>query len=205
MDISIVSGTYNRIKYLKQMVKSAKQSFANCHGLKYEFILVDGNSQDGTQQWCEDQPDITLIRHPELLGAVKAFNDGAFAATGEYVILANDDIEFLGQSVLNAWVYMQENKACGIGCFLQDRERQHMPDNHPDKYRVENMPVVRNGEQSSEPYGQVCIVPKWLGDSVLWWGDYLVTYGGDNEISSNRLFSNIFHKSYRYASVNISV
>ncbi len=166
------------------MVKSARQSFTNCHGLKYQFILVDGNSQDGTQQWCEDQPDIILIRHPELLGAVKAFNDGAFAATGEYVILANDDIEFLGQSVLNAWIYMQENKACGIGCFLQDRERQHMLDNHPDKYRVENMPVVRNGEQSSEPYGQVCIVPKWLGDSIGWWGDYLVTYGGDNEISS---------------------
>ncbi len=193
MDISIVSGTYNRIKYLKQMVKSARQSFANCYGLKYEFVLVDGSSQDGTQKWCNSQSDIVLIEHLSLLGAVKAFNDGAFAATGQYVILANDDIEFLGKSILNAWVYMQENKACGIGCFLQDRERQHMSDNHPDKYRVENMPVVRNGEQASEPYGQVCIVPKWLGDSVHWWGDYiktygfdktLITYGGDNEISS---------------------
>jgi hypothetical protein len=31
----------------------------------------------------------------------------------------------------------------------------------------------------------VCIVPRELGDRVGWWGDYLKTYGGDNEISSN--------------------
>ncbi len=166
------------------MVKSARQSFANCYGLDYEFVLVDGGSQDGTQEWCNSQDDIRLIEHLSLLGAVKAFNDGAFAATGQYVILANDDIEFRGESILRAWIYMQENKECGIGCFLQDRERQNMPDSHPDKFRVDNMPVVRNGKQASEPYGQVCIVLKWLGDSVGWWGDYLVTYGGDNELSS---------------------
>ena len=166
------------------MVKSARQSFANIQGLDYEFVLVDGNSKDGTQEWCEAQPDIKLIRHLSLLGAVKAFNDGAYAATGQYVILGNDDIEFLGESILTAWIYMQENKECGIGCFLQDRGRQHMSDNHPHKYDIEEMNVVRDGRQSRAPYGQVCIVPKWLGDSVGWWGDYLETYGGDNELSS---------------------
>jgi len=33
--------------------------------------------------------------------------------------------------------------------------------------------------------GQVCIVPKWLGDKMGWWGDYLWTYGGDNELTCN--------------------
>jgi hypothetical protein len=77
---------------------------------------------------------------------------------------------------------MQEHNDCGIGCFFQDRNRQDLSDK--DKWHVENMPVVVDGQQRHMPYGQVCIVPKWLGDYVGWWGDYLHTYGGDNEISS---------------------
>ncbi len=184
MDISIVSGTYNRIAYLRKMVQSIRNSITGIYGLKYEIVLVDGNSQDDTQTWCLSQPDIRLIQHDKLLGAVKAFNDGAYAATGQYVILANDDIEFLGNSIWLSYVYMLEHPDCGIGCFNQDRRRQHMPDDHKDKYGVEYMPVVVDGKQQSWPYGQVCIVPKWPGDKVGWGGDYLCTYGGDNEISS---------------------
>ncbi len=191
MDISIVSGTYNRISYLKKMVQSVRQSLASIYGLKYEIVLVDGFSEDGTQGWCSSQPDIRLIQHLELLGAVKAFNDGAYAATGQYIILANDDIEFLDNSIWLAYTYMLNHPNCGIGCFNQDRRRQHMPDNHKDKYGVEYMPVVVNGKQQSWPYGQICIVPKWLGDKVGWWcapnafpKEPLHTYGGDNELSS---------------------
>ncbi len=184
MDISIISGTYNRIAYLKKMVQSVRQSIVDIYGLEYEIVLVDGNSHDSTQEWCQAQPDIRLIQHEELLGAVKAFNDGAYAATGQYVILANDDIEFLDNSIWLAYVYMLEHSDCGIGCFNQDRRRQHMPDSDPNKYGVEYMPVIVKSKQQSWPYGQVCIVPKWLGDKVGWWGDYLHTYGGDNEIST---------------------
>jgi hypothetical protein len=45
--------------------------------------------------------------------------------------------------------------------------------------------LTLSGEPSGVYYGQVCIVPKWLGDKVGWWGDYLHTYGGDNELSCN--------------------
>lgn len=189
IDLSVVSGTYNRIAYLQRMVDSARQSIGNFHNLKYEFVLVDGSSTDGTIEWCEDQPDIRLIKHPRLLGAIKAFNDGAFAAKGKYVILANDDIEFVEDTILKAYVYMQNNPDCGIGCLYQNRNGR--------EWHVESMPIVIDGKQSYGPYGQVCIVPKWLGDYVEWWGRHaasldkssrrpgeLYTYGGDNEISS---------------------
>jgi len=177
MDLSIVSGTFNRLKYLKGMVESIRQSFVDIYGLSYEIVLVDGGSTDGTIEWCENQPDIKLIRHASLMGAVKAFNDGALNATGNYVVLANDDIEFIDRSVLVAYIFMQSVDSCGMGCFLQDRNGKD--------FHVEHMPVVHNGKQSYGPYGQVCIVPRWLGDMVKWWGDYLHTYGGDNEITSN--------------------
>lgn len=181
LDIAVVSGTYNRISSLQRMIESARQSRIN--GLTLEFWLVDGGSNDGTIEWCKTQSDIHLIEHGQLLGAVKAFNDGAFASTANYVILANDDIEFMGQSILTAFLYMQTHLDCGIGCFYQDRERQNYPDSDPNKWYVSSMPVAYRGRQNWMPYGQVCIVPKWLGDKVKWWGEYLHTYGGDNELS----------------------
>lgn len=176
MDISIVSGTYNRIDSLKRMVESIRQPLKDLVGLQYEIVLVDGGSTDGTLEWCRQQPDIRLIEHGQLLGAVKAFNDGGFAAIGEYVILANDDITFVGDSIWRAYVYMQKHSDCGIGCFYQDRNGRD--------WHIEEMPCVEGGRQVHRPYGQVCIVPKWLGDYVGWWGSYLHTYGGDNEISA---------------------
>src|SRR3990172_8201697 len=89
--ISIVTGTYNRLKHLQSMVESVRLSVGV--GIPYEIVVVDGGSKDGTLNWCRLQKDIVLIEHGELLGAVKAFNDGARAAKGTYVILANDDID----------------------------------------------------------------------------------------------------------------
>jgi glycosyltransferase involved in cell wall biosynthesis len=158
------------------MVESVRRAVGPYYGPSYEIVLVDGNSVDGTQDWIEAQPDTRLIRHASLLGAVKAFNDGAFAAVGQYVIMANDDIEFLADGILKAWLFMQDHPDCGIGCFYQDRGGRD--------WHVDRMMVVRDNTQSYDYYGQVCIVPKWLGDSVGWWGDYLHTYAGDNELSS---------------------
>lgn len=175
--VSIVSGTYNRLGYLKHMVESVRNSIGV--GIPYEIVLVDGGSTDGTLQWCSKQHDIVVIEHGELKGAVKAFNDGAFSARGEYVILANDDIFFIDESILAAIAYMQDHPDCGIGCFYQDR--------YGKAWHIEEMSALQNGISVTVPYGQVCIVPKWLGDRLGWWGDYLHTYGGDNELSCNVL------------------
>src|SRR5262245_58888646 len=121
------------------MISSARESIAGPLGLTLEFSLTDGGSTDGTIEWCKSQPDIRLIEHGQLLGAVKAFNDGAFAAAGQYVILANDDIEFVSDSILKAWLYMQYNTDCGVGCFYQDRNQRD--------WHVETMPVVMGGKQ----------------------------------------------------------
>ena len=175
--ISIVTGTYNRLNHLKSMVESVRLSIGV--GISYEIIVVDGGSKDGTINWCRLQKDIVLIEHGELLGAVKAFNDGAKVAKGTYVILANDDITFIDESIQSAISFMEDNSDIGIGCFYQDRRGWD--------WHVEQMPGVVNGKQASVDYGQVCIVPRWLGDMVGWWGDYLRTYGGDNELSCNVL------------------
>lgn len=176
ISISIVTGTYNRIRQLRNLVDSVRRSVGR--GLSYEIVVVDGGSSDGTQAWCNLQSDISLIEQGKLLGAVKAFNEGAYAARGKYVVLANDDITFIYEALLRAYVFMEDNPTVGIGCFYQDRHNKPM---HVDRMSA----ITESGERVSTYYGQVCIVPKWLGDKVGWWGDYLHTYGGDNELSCN--------------------
>ena len=175
--VSIVTGTYNRMGYLSRMVQSVRESIGV--GIPYEIVVVDGGSTDGSLKWCKLQHDIVLIEQKKLLGAVKAFNAGAYKASGEYVILANDDIILLDHTIPHAISYMQDNPNVGVGCFYQDRYNRN--------WHVEQMPAVVNGKQASVCYGQVCIIPKWLGDKVGWWGNYLHTYGGDNELSCNIL------------------
>lgn len=178
IEISIVSGTYNRIAYLQKMVDSVRRSIGV--GIPYEIVLVDGGSTDGTQDWCKTQEDIVLVEQRTLLGAVRAFNVGFRKARGRYVIIGNDDIEFIHDSILCAYIQMQDNPSIGVGCFYQDRDG--LP------FHVGHMRAInKNSEPVTVHYGQVCIVPKFLGDKVGWWGKYLRTYGGDNELSANIL------------------
>lgn len=179
MQLSIVSGTYNRLQHLADMVNSVRLSIGI--GITYEIILVDGGSTDGTIEWAEEQEDIVFIEQYELLGAVKAFQEGFAAARGEYVIIGNDDITFINESIRTALSFMEDNPEVGIGCFQQDR--------YGKDFHVEYMHAVINGTQHPVPYGQVCIIPRWLGDKVGWWdpGVGYHTYAGDNELSCNVL------------------
>lgn len=173
--ISIVTGTYNRLSSLKRFINSVRKSVGI--GIPYEIVVVDGGSTDGTLEWLKSESNVVLIEHGKLLGAVKSFNDGCGKSSGRYVILANDDIEFRYESIQNSISFMDDHPEIGIGCFPQNRDSA--------EYTVSKMPAVVNGRKSWCYYGQVCIVPKWLGDRVGWWGDYLHTYGGDNELSCN--------------------
>lgn len=176
--LSYVSGTFNRLPMMRSMVESVRMSIGT--GIPYEIILVDGGSTDGTIAWCKKQPDIVLIEQGELLGAIKAFNAGCYAAQGTYVVIGNDDILLLDETLLCAISFMQDHNDVGVGCFYQDR--------HPiGPWHVELCPGIVRGRQTSIPYGQVCILPKWLGDRVGWWGSVpgMKTYGGDTHLSCN--------------------
>lgn len=180
MHLSIVSGTYNRLNLLQAMVASARVQLPI--GMEYEFVLVDGGSTDGTIEWAKAQPDVVLIEQGELLGAIKAFDAGAFAARGKYIILANDDIQFRPGGILRALVHLEDHPTCGAVAFRDNRLNK-------DLYRVSPVPAnAATGASISVPYAQVGMFRKWLGDHVGWWGLHGTfparTYAGDNAVSA---------------------
>ena len=166
-DVSVVSGTYNRLPLLREMVESARKSAG---GLSLEIVLVDGGSTDGTQDWAKAQPDVVLIEQGELLGAIVAYNAGCAAATGKYVVIGNDDITFDGDTILTAYFYLEGNPEVGQAAFAHRYQRREAKD---------------SGVQGAYGYlyGQCCMTRKWLGDLAGWWGsDGMRTYGGDTRL-----------------------
>lgn len=189
MLISIVTGTYERLESLVRMVDSAR----NCipFNIPHEIVVVDGGSQDGTIQWCKRQKDIVLIEHGELKGAIKAFCDGAKAAQGDYVILANDDVTFLPGSILAALVHLETNEHCGAVAFMDDRPLPWVPEHERYKFKAQLEPALdESGNGIQVVYAQVGMYRRWLGNLLGWWGadDPIMsqarTYGGDNWLSS---------------------
>lgn len=198
MLLSIVTGTFNRLPLLQQMIVSVRRSLY--HGLQYEFVIVDGGSNDGTIEWCKTQVDIRLIAHGGLFGAVRAFTDGALDARGDYVLLANDDVAFVDTSILRAIAYLETNPTAGAVAFADDRPAQGKPPGfgvQTQTYLTRERPNVPNPRihqatglwETHKPYAQVGLFRRWLGDVCGWWGadDALFvshTYGGDNYLSA---------------------
>lgn len=181
MILSLVSGTFNRLESLKMMVDSARANFFR--GLTYEIILVDGGSTDGTLEWAEQQIDIKLIRQGKLLGAIAAFNAGARAAQGDYVLLANDDIVFEQNSIWPAIMHLETYPDCGAVAFADNRP---LPNWSSARHKVQVVPTTTG---QFVPYAQVGLFRRWLGDLCGWWGSEDpafggYTYGGDNYLSA---------------------
>lgn len=184
--ISIVSGTYRRLPSLQRMIASVRDQLP--HGIPYEFVLVGVAEDTETADWAQTQPDVVWIEHPKLLGAIKAFGDGAKAASGQYVILANDDIEFHPDSIMTAYLHLETHDICGGVAFADDRNAP----GYAEGLKVQTLTMTSPlGIQLAVPYIQVGMLRRWLGDAIGWWGadDPVMgsgagTYGGDTFLSA---------------------
>ena len=69
-----------------------------------EILIVDNGSTDGSAEWLEAQPDITLIRNPFNFGAPRARNQALRHAQGEWVAFLDNDV-FVPEGWLDRALY----------------------------------------------------------------------------------------------------
>lgn len=182
--ISVVCGTYNRLETLKRMVASVRDTLNNgfATSVAVEFVIADNASQDGTWDWLQTQPDVTAIQMGAPVGAIKAFTEAAKYATGDYVVLATDDIYFPPLALLKALRYLDSTPRCGAVAFAHNKDGHF----HTDRQKAR----TASGEPTGIIYPQICMVRRWLGDIAGWWGGEhphmknSFTYGGDNFLGS---------------------
>lgn len=89
---SVVIPTWNNLNHLRECISYVK---VNSEGEDVEVIVISNGCTDGTVDFIEQlspEEKISLIKNEENEGFGKAVNKGIKAATGEWIIVLNDDV-----------------------------------------------------------------------------------------------------------------
>lgn len=84
---SIIILSYNQVEFTKNCLESIRR-YTTC---PYELIVVDNASNEETVTYLEVQEDIILIKNQSNQGFAGGCNQGMQRATGEYIMLLNND------------------------------------------------------------------------------------------------------------------
>lgn len=136
MDVSIIIVNYNTkevtLNCLETILRQTKD-------VEYEVIIVDNNSEDGSQDaFKKNYPQFLLVEAITNLGFGKANNLGVKNACGKYLFFLNSDTLLLNNAVqifLNFFHEHKELKIGAIGCPLINNsfERIHSSSSFPSK------------------------------------------------------------------------
>lgn len=90
--ISIIIVNYNGIEHLKNCMKSISE--INYNKEKIEIIVVDNGSVDDSVKFLEQNyKNVIIIENPTNEGFAKPNNDAAKIATGEFLVMLNNDMK----------------------------------------------------------------------------------------------------------------
>lgn len=110
---SIVILTLNKLEYTKLCIESVRKYTTN---LNYEIIVVDNKSTDGTVEWLKNQKDIKVIYNSSNMGFPIGCNQGISIATGENILLLNNDTVVTKNWLKNLLICLHSSKYIGAVC-----------------------------------------------------------------------------------------
>ena len=96
MKISIITPCLNSISLIKKTVNSV---IINKPYLDLEYIVVDGNSSDGTLEYLKNIAEIDILISEKDKGFPEALNKGMQLATGEIIGWLNAGDFYLEKSL----------------------------------------------------------------------------------------------------------
>lgn len=88
--VTIVIPVHNKYEYTFHCLQAILENSGN---LAYDIVVVDDCSSDGTADMLATIDNITVLRNDSNVGFIHSCNRGAEAATGEYLLLLNNDTE----------------------------------------------------------------------------------------------------------------
>lgn len=133
MKITIITVCYNSVATLERTILSV----ANQNYIDIEYIVVDGNSKDGTLDLIKNYQDkIThWISEPDK-GLYDAMNKGIALATGDLIGILNSDDTFYTTNVVAeiANFHKQNSIDASVGNIIQHHENGKIVRKYSSKY-----------------------------------------------------------------------
>jgi glycosyltransferase involved in cell wall biosynthesis len=128
MKITIITVCYNR----KATIEKAIQSVLSQNYHDIEYIIIDGNSKDGTQEIIESYKDkiSKYISEPDK-GMYDAINKGFQLATGDIIGLMHSDDEFYDRKAISriAARFQYDNNIDGVygdGIYVSNDKEERL-------------------------------------------------------------------------------
>jgi glycosyltransferase involved in cell wall biosynthesis len=115
MKLSILIPVFNEEKTIGEILKRVEK--IAIPQVKKEIIVIDDHSTDTSAKIVSNfinknkRSTIKLIKHAQNLGKGTAVRTGIEAATGEYVIIQDADLEYNPQDIPRLWAALQEHTA----------------------------------------------------------------------------------------------
>ncbi len=116
LELSIVLPVYKERENLVILIPEIEKGFS---GYSFEIIIVDDNSQDGTEELIHsfnaEFKNIKLVVRPKLLGIGSAIRDGYNVARGEYILSSDADLSFRVEDMICLFETIKENYDIVLG------------------------------------------------------------------------------------------
>jgi len=108
IDLTILLVNYNTKHFLKNCLESI---FANIKDIKYEVIVVDNNSQDGSLEFCNELLiNTTVIKNERNVGFAAAVNGALNIIKGDILLLLNTDTIVLKNGLYDIIKVLKDNQ-----------------------------------------------------------------------------------------------
>ncbi|MEA5457727.1 glycosyltransferase family 2 protein [Arcicella sp. LKC2W] len=117
MNVSIIIVNYKSAELAVNCISSIKQF---THGIDYEVIVVDNNSEDNSEQILKgNHPDIVWVQTGYNAGFSRGNNAGFRVAKGDYLLLLNADTLLFENTIALTFNRLQERKDIAVIAGLQ--------------------------------------------------------------------------------------
>ena len=115
IDVSIVIVSWNTREITRNCLRSI---YAAAGKVKYEIILIDNYSSDGSAEMvAREFPEVVLRRNEENRGFAAANNQGIALAQGRYVLLLNSDTVVVDGAIAKVVTFADAHPKAGmVGC-----------------------------------------------------------------------------------------
>ncbi|MHC4693556.1 MAG: glycosyltransferase family 2 protein, partial [Planctomycetota bacterium] len=122
MKVSIIIVNWNTENILYDCLQSV---YANRGSLKFEVIVVDNASSDGSVEMVKNNfPDVILIENESNRGFAAANNQGMSIAVGEYILLLNSDTVILDNAIVKTIKFADSTpEAAVVACKVLNLDR----------------------------------------------------------------------------------
>jgi glycosyltransferase involved in cell wall biosynthesis len=115
---SILIPSWNNLEYLQLCVKSIRKNSS----FQHQIIVHINEGNDGTENWVQNQKDISYTKSSQNSGVCYGFNAASHLADSEYLVFLDDDLYLCPQWDYYFWEEIQkitDYKWCISGTMIE--------------------------------------------------------------------------------------